>query len=128
MLFLFLSFNLKFISFALRTALRCVPVRDAFQARTESKCSACFEADWQLKARWNDAGMEHGCSHCCRVVVGALPQLLCCGCSSAAAASSGWGCAAVAGKQTRFISALLIWRQIFNVKSVRELRWKSERE
>lgn len=75
MLFLFflsLSFNLKFISlYLLRcayTALRCVPVRDAFQARTESKCSACFEADWQLKAHENDVGMEHGCSH---VVVGA---------------------------------------------------------
>lgn len=71
----FLSFSLFqfeiyfFISSAnVRTALRCVPVRDAFQARTESKCSACFEADWQLKAHENDVGMEHGCSH---VVVGA---------------------------------------------------------
>lgn len=126
MLFLFLfslfQFEIYFyISLALRTAMRCVPVRDAFQARTESKCSACFDANWQLKARWNDMGMEHATALTVAVVVGAasaaLLRLLCC--SSAAAA---WGCAAVAGKQIRFISALLLWRQIFNVKSVRERR------
>jgi len=37
--------------------------RDAFQARTESKCSACLDAKWEPKARRNEwNGMEH-CSH-----------------------------------------------------------------
>lgn len=95
----------------MRTALRCVPVRDAFQARTESKCSACFEADWQLKAHENDVGMEHGCSH---VVVGAAS-------AEAALLLAGAALLLQVNKHVSF-PRCSYGAKFFNVKSVRERR------